>query len=109
MLIETAYIDIDIFPDIKRTKEQANKILEEAAEAYEHAHWLSKYDNSNWSSSDFIAHRDRYFLEMCDCIQALVNFGSSLCEEDGEFQKKLSEANNTVFKKNWMRGRYGEQ
>lgn len=98
-------ITIHPFPDVKKTKEQANKILEEAAEAYTPAMNCVKYTEESWQESHFITNKYKYLDEMIDCIQALVNFASTLYDDD-YLQKAIDKAENQITYKNTLRGHY---
>ncbi|MDT3386623.1 MAG: hypothetical protein LIR46_02485 [Bacteroidota bacterium] len=102
---ECITIKISPFPNIEKTKEQANKILEEAAEAYTHAMSCVKYTEESWQESHFITNKYKYMDEMIDCIQALINFASVLYDDD-YLQKAIDKAENTVTYKNVLRGHY---
>ena len=67
--------EVATFPDVKPDKEQAKKILEEAAEAF--AAWQS-WNDQKWS----ISRRTALLDECADVIQAVANMVAALGMDD---------------------------
>lgn len=84
--------EVATFPDAKPDKEQAKKILEEAAEAF--AAWQA-WDKEPWSISRTNALED----ECADVVQAVANMLAAIGVED------FGEAMAACERRNMERGR----
>lgn len=84
--------DVRVFPDVEPDKEQAKKVLEEAAELY--AAW------SDWNQVSIEEDTSHICEEACDVIMAVSNLLSSLGVHNLNYYMRL------VEDKNEMKGRY---
>ena len=92
------------FPDVQPTKEQAVKVLEEAAEAF--GAWQVLWDDWNavegTSEKQVHAARESLFAEIADTITACCNLAAALGVTD------LTPHLAACEEKNRRRGRYGD-
>jgi septation ring formation regulator EzrA len=110
-----------IFPNVKRTKEQGMKILEEASECREAYEALRKEIEENERHFGEIEHMQHippkstklgslsaaFVMEAADTLQAIAN---TLYAVYGEWGEMLFEtAVDEMVQKNKERGRYGEE
>jgi NTP pyrophosphatase (non-canonical NTP hydrolase) len=79
--------DVATFPDAKPDKEQAKKVLEEAAEVF--GAWQA-YDNRPWS----IYRTERLKSECADVVQAVANMLAAIGVEDFTEYMQACEARN---------------
>lgn len=88
------------FPDASCDREQAMKILEEAAEVFAE---VDKYENTHYdgyNSEDIEYCEDRIVSECCDLITATANLLAGLGKTD------IHGAMVACMVNNWNRGRY---
>ena len=79
--------DVETFPDVQPDKEQAKKVLEEAAEVF--GAWQA-WENEPWRISNTEALLD----ECADVIQAVANMLAAIGEEDfTEYMRACEERN----------------
>lgn len=99
-------------PLVKNTKEQALKVVEEAAEVF--GAWQNVYENNNeWDPWDY----EIVLYECADVIQAAVNLACAVVEDhygDGDMnldrvESALGDAFNYMHEKNDGRCRYVQE
>ena len=85
--------EVKAFPNAKADKEQALKVLEEAAEVF------GAWQRHNLTNNESYT-RNTLLMEIADVIQACVNLASALDEFDLTYDMKCCELRNR------KRGRY---
>lgn len=97
-MIDGYLLNMRVFNEVKDSKGQALKPLEEAAEVF--GAW-QKCDDTRYATTIRLAYRDDLIDECMDTVQAVANLlaavGATQCEVDAAI-KRMDE-------RNWVRGR----
>lgn len=90
--------EVETFPNVKPSKEQAAKVLEEAAEVF--GAWQLLYCDDGCTSSCSCQHKIDLLNECADLIQATCNLVAAFGVDDMSYYMELCRERNQA------RGRY---
>ena len=101
-------LQVESFPNYELSKENIDKLLEEASEAAHEGFMLNDMGEDGWNNADYVTHRTKFMEECMDTIQVCVNLMSALYD-DAKLQINAGIAYEEVHFKNTKRGHYDQQ